>query len=306
MLVAALFMGLLSQQWAMSQTDTNTAGVTTNEPVATQAAPASQPDAAIATTETTGAVVTAAAVVPAVSTNESSTTTSNTVTTDTTSVTTSTTNVTVDTTSVTTSNAPATTTVNTEVATGNTNETASATTPSTASTNTLPIQFQDVPLTTALENLTRLAGINYLLDPQIGYGQADQNGKIKTEPTLSVRWENVTARQALAAVLDNYGLQLVEDPKTQIARITIQNPNVPPPLVTRVIQLKYSSVSNMESAVGSSLPDKRSKVMSDSRTSQLVIVASEKEQDAVSMLIEQLDKPTRQVLIETRLKAVKL
>jgi type II secretory pathway component GspD/PulD (secretin) len=168
----------------------------------------------------------------------------------------------------------------------------------------LPIQFQDVPLTTAIENLARLAGINYLLDPQIGYGQTDQNGRIKTEPTISVRWENITAQQALMAILDNYGLQLVEDPKTQIARITLQNPNVPPPLITRVIQLKYSSVSNMEAAVGSSLTDKRSKVMSDSRTSQLVVVAPEKEQDAVDILVEQLDKPTRQVLIETRLMEV--
>ena len=37
------------------------------------------------------------------------------------------------------------------------------------------IQFQDVPLTTAIENLARQAGINYLLDPKIGYGQPDQN-----------------------------------------------------------------------------------------------------------------------------------
>jgi hypothetical protein len=28
--------------------------------------------------------------------------------------------------------------------------------------------------------------------------------------TVSVRWENVTAREALSALLDNYGLVLVE------------------------------------------------------------------------------------------------
>ena len=36
------------------------------------------------------------------------------------------------------------------------------------------IQFQDVPLTTAIENLARQAGINYLLDPKIGFGQPDR------------------------------------------------------------------------------------------------------------------------------------
>ena len=128
--------------------------------------------------------------------------------------------------------------------------------------------------------------------------------RIKPEPTISVRWDNITAHQALMAVVDNYGLQLVEDPKNKIARITIQNPNVLPPLLTRVIQLKYAGVSNMETAVGSSLTDKRSKVMSDSRTSQLVVVATEKEQDAMNILVEQLDKPTRQVLIETKLVEV--
>ena len=38
-----------------------------------------------------------------------------------------------------------------------------------------------------------------------------------------------------------------------------------------------------------------------SRTSQLVVVATDSEQEAVDSLINQLDKPTRQVLIETKL-----
>jgi type II secretory pathway component GspD/PulD (secretin) len=163
------------------------------------------------------------------------------------------------------------------------------------------IQFQDVPLTTAIENLARQAGINYLLDPKIGYGQPDQNGQIKAEPTLSIRWENVTAEQALLALLDNYGLQLVEDKKTHIARITTKDPTAPPALITRVIQLKYSSVSNMTVAVQSVFADKRSRVLADTRTSQLVVVATDPEQSAVDTLVAQLDKPTRQVLIETRL-----
>jgi type II secretory pathway component GspD/PulD (secretin) len=163
------------------------------------------------------------------------------------------------------------------------------------------IQFQDVPITTAIENLARQAGINYLIDPKIGYGQPDQNGQIKAEPTLSIRWENVTAEQALVALLDNYNLQLVSDRKTQIARITAKDPTAPPPLSTRVIQLKYASTSNMVDSIQSSFSDKRSKVLPDVRTSQLVVVATEKEQEATDALINELDKPTRQVLIETKL-----
>jgi general secretion pathway protein D len=163
------------------------------------------------------------------------------------------------------------------------------------------ISFQDVPITTAIENLARQAGINYLLDPRVGYGQPDANGQIKPEPTLSIRWENITAEHALVALLDNYGLQLIKDPKTGISRIGIKDPTALPPLITRVVQLKYSSTSNMVESVQAALSDKRSHVLPDARTSQLVIVATEPEQASVDTLINQLDKPTRQVLIETRL-----
>jgi type II secretory pathway component GspD/PulD (secretin) len=273
LLIATLVVGLVSQWWALSQTDTNS--VATNQPAMSEAAPAVQP-----------APATNTAMMPAAGADTSSVATSSN-----------------ETTSVTASNAPAMTATDEEAASaGGADETAGATT--NAPVAVLPIQFQDVPITTAIENLARLAGINYLLDPKIGYGQPDKNGQIKPEPTISVRWENVSARQALLAVLDNYGLQLVEDPKTRIDRITIKNPNAPPPLITRVIQLKYASVSNMEAAVESVLTDKRSRVMSDPRTSQLVVVATENEQDAVDTLIDQLDKPTRQVLIETRFMEV--
>jgi type II secretory pathway component GspD/PulD (secretin) len=163
------------------------------------------------------------------------------------------------------------------------------------------IRFDDIPITTAIENLARQAGINYLLDPKVGYGQPDEKGQIKAEPTISIRWENVTAQQALMALLDNYGLQMLDDPKTKIARITVKDPTAPPPLFTRVVQLKYSSVSNMVDSVQAAFTDKRSKVLPDSRTSQLVVVATERELTAVDILLSQLDKPTREVLIETRL-----
>lgn len=166
------------------------------------------------------------------------------------------------------------------------------------------IKFSDVPITTAIENLTRLANINYMLDPKIGYGLPDANGQVKVEPVLSIRWENITAENALLALLENYGLQLTHDKHTGIARITLKDPAAPPPLFTKVVQLKYAGVSNMVDSVQSVLTDKRSKVLTDTRTSQLVVVATDPEQQAVDALVSQLDKPTRQVLIETRLVQV--
>lgn len=163
------------------------------------------------------------------------------------------------------------------------------------------VNFNEVKITAAIDHLARRANINYLLDPKIGYGQPDATGQVKPEPELSIRWENITAENALLALLDNYGLQLVSDKKTGIERITMKDPTAPPPLFTKVIQLKYASVSNMIDAAQSVLTDKRSKVLTDPRTSQLIIVATDPEQQAAETLVTQLDKPTRQVLIETRL-----
>ena len=179
--------------------------------------------------------------------------------------------------------------------------TASGTASAPAAENIPLIQFSDVPITTAIEHLARQASINYMLDPKIGYGQPDASGQLKTEPQLSIRWENITAESALVALLDNYGLQLVTDKKTAIARITAKDPTAPPPLITRVIQLQYASASNMTEAVQSVLTDKRSKVMADVRTSQLLIVATDPEQQSADTLMTELDKQTRQVLIETKL-----
>ena len=163
------------------------------------------------------------------------------------------------------------------------------------------IQFSDVPITTAIENLARQAGINYMLDPKIGYGQADAQGQVKAEPQLSIRWENISAENALVALLDNYNLQLTRDKKTGIDRVTLKDPLAPPPLITRVVQLQYASVSNMVDAVQPAFTDKRSKVLADTRTSQMVVVATEPEQAAVDTLVKQLDKVTRQVVIEAKL-----
>src|ERR1035437_5544943 len=163
------------------------------------------------------------------------------------------------------------------------------------------IVMDDVPLTDAIRNLARQSGLNYMLDPKIAFGQVGPDGKATPQPSVSIRWENITAEQALAALLNNYTLQLVEDPKSRIARISTKDPAALPPLSTEIIQLKYASPSNVVANIQSILSDNRSKVMPDNRTSQLVVVATESEMVDVLKLIERLDPKTKQVLIEARL-----
>jgi len=163
------------------------------------------------------------------------------------------------------------------------------------------IVMDDVPLTYAIKNLARQAGLNYMLDPKVAFGQIGPDGKPIPQPTVSIRWENVTAEQALNALLGNYNLQLVEDTKSKIARITVKDPAAPDPLVTRIFQLKYATPTNIMVAVQNTFTDKRSKVVADIRTSQLVVLATEKEMPGLEDLITHLDTKTKQVLIEARL-----
>ena len=163
------------------------------------------------------------------------------------------------------------------------------------------IVMDEVPLTDAIKNLARQAGLNYMLDPKINYGGLKPDGTPNSQPTISLRWENLTADQALTAVLKTYNLVIQDDPKTKIALITVKDPAAPDPLVTKIIQLKYSDATNMVASVQTVLLDKRSKVLADVRTSQLVLVGTEKEIAEVDDLVARLDTQTKEVLIEAKL-----
>jgi type II secretory pathway component GspD/PulD (secretin) len=163
------------------------------------------------------------------------------------------------------------------------------------------IVMDDVGLIDAIKNLARQANLNYILDPKVSFGTIGPDGKPIPQPTISIRWEKLTAQQALIAVLNNYNLMIIEDPKTQIARITVKDPAAPDPLISKIIQLKFASPSNMQATVQANLIDKRSKVLGDVRTSQLVVLATEKEMQEVDELVEKLDTITKQVLIEAKL-----
>lgn len=174
--------------------------------------------------------------------------------------------------------------------------------PAGGSSGVIPlIVIDDTPLLDAIRNLARQAGINLMIDPKVAYGQVGPDGKAAPQPTVSIRWENITAEQAFNALLSNYGLQAVDDPKVKITRVTVKDPAAPDPLVTQTIQLQYASPSNVLAAVTASFTDKRSKVVADTRTSQLVVVSTEKELNDVTNLVAKLDSPTKQVLIEARL-----
>jgi general secretion pathway protein D len=153
------------------------------------------------------------------------------------------------------------------------------------------IVIDDVPLTDAIRNLARQSGLNFQFDPRV---------TSSNQPNVSIRFENVSAQEALNAVLENYNLTLLRDQKSKIARVTVKDPKAEDPLVTRILQLRYADPSNLVAIVKTTLSS-RSSVVADSRTSQIIVNTTEKELDSFATLIAKLDTPTKQVLIEAKL-----
>jgi type II secretory pathway component GspD/PulD (secretin) len=180
---------------------------------------------------------------------------------------------------------------------------AAAEAPAAAGAEAQLIVIDDTPLLDAIRNLARQAGLNLMIDPKVAFGQADPTkpGTVTAQPSVSIRWENITAEQALNALLNNYNLQAIEDPKVKITRVTVKDPAMPDPLVTKTIQLQFASPTNLVGIVTASLSDKRSKVVADVRTSQIVVVTTEKELVEVEKLVAKLDTKTKQVLIEAKI-----
>jgi len=78
-----------------------------------------------------------------------------------------------------------------------------------------PVIIEDIPLTMALRELAKAAGLKVELDAGLSGGLNSQ-GRMTPESYVSLRWEKLSAAQALAAVVDTYDLQmtLTADGKT--------------------------------------------------------------------------------------------
>ena len=161
------------------------------------------------------------------------------------------------------------------------------------------LMFDEARLTDAIKTMARQTGLNVQFDPRITEGIPGEEGEPIGNRNISIRFENVTAREAMDAVLTNYGLELLPD-KSGIGRVTLKDPEAPEPLITRIIQLRNSNPTNMVALIQPTLST-RSQVLADVRTSQMIVMTTEAEHESLLTLIDQLDRQTKQVLIEAHL-----
>src|SRR6266542_6429563 len=146
-------------------------------------------------------------------------------------------------------------------------------TPAEPAGDVLPlVQFEDAPMVDVIKTLARQANLNVIFDPKVTAVGPD--GK-SPYPPVSIRLESVTAQNVLEAVLNNNNLRLEKDPKTKISRVAVKDPAAADPLVTKIYQLRYTSPSNLVAVVTPPIISARSQVVPDTRTSQLIVVATE-------------------------------
>ncbi len=162
------------------------------------------------------------------------------------------------------------------------------------------IEFNsDTTLPQAVQTLARSAGINIQFDPVLINATKPDGTPMPAPVVNAVRWENITPKQALNALLDNYNWRLVQDVNTGISRVTRKDTNSEP-MITTVVQLSYASPTNIAHAVTNTL-SKTSRIIPDLRTSQIIVLTQEKELEGLIALIKKLDRPTKQVLIEAKI-----
>jgi len=158
-------------------------------------------------------------------------------------------------------------------------------------------EFSLTPGTTLLEaiqGLARAAGIRYLVDPRV------VNGTNVPVIATEIHWTNVLAVSAINALLDNYDWQMVDDPQTHIARITLKGAKTSESLVSKVIQLQYGCPTNIQPQL-TNIFSKPTRIIADMRTSQLVVVGTLQDITNIEAVVQRLDKPLKQILIEARL-----
>lgn len=86
------------------------------------------------------------------------------------------------------------------------------------------IAYEDVPLNVALTTLINQVHVNAVLDPQVSGDAppAPPDFKPVMMPTVSIRWRNLTARQAIVELCEVYGLVLVKGPAPDTVEIKLK------------------------------------------------------------------------------------
>lgn len=152
----------------------------------------------------------------------------------------------------------------------------------------ISLNLQNVTLGSVLKVMTQKSGINFLIGSEL----VGQN--------INVYLEDVLVEDALAAILRANGLWYTRQKGTNIY-VIMSSPEGPPVATsTEVFRTNYADAVELGATIQEVLTDLGSVVV-DERTSSLVVSDIPENMATFRALIQELDTPTGQVLIEAKI-----
>ena len=164
----------------------------------------------------------------------------------------------------------------------------------------LSLNFQSIEVRAVLQLIADFTDLNLIVSDTV-------------TGDVTLRLKNVPWDQALDIILRSKGLAMVKDgnvisvaPAEEVAaRAKLdQTIEAQAPLISDSIQVNYAKAADFTKLLktkDNSLLSERGSVSVDERTNKLLIRDTVKNVDAITALVQQLDIPVRQVLIESRI-----
>ena len=160
------------------------------------------------------------------------------------------------------------------------------------STNLISIDFQGTTLYTVLNVLSMKTGMRLISDTNL------------YQKKIMLSLKDVTAEEALNALLDTYDLYYVKQGEANIYVIK-SKADGSHITVSRVVFCNYAKAADLEKILSTRL-SKGGKIVSDTRTNSLIITDLADSLDKMEGLIRSLDVPTQQVLLEAKIVEINL
>jgi len=152
--------------------------------------------------------------------------------------------------------------------------------------DTLSVDFPDEEIRNILRNVADLFELNVII-PEALQGKT------------SIKLRDVSWRQIFQSVLDPVGYTYVED--GNIIKIVTKDSLNDEPVSTEVFILNYASAGTIAPTILTLIePAKGGKIVVDARSNSLVITERPSRMNRIRPIIEQLDRATDQVMIESK------
>ncbi len=151
---------------------------------------------------------------------------------------------------------------------------------------TISVDFPNEEVRTIIRNVADLYGLNVVVpDTLVG--------------SVSVKLRNVTWQQVFSVVLEPLGFTFVQE--GNIIKIKSREELAQEPVDTRVFVINFAQAAELQAAITPMVDNAvGGRIQVDTRSNSLVITERPSRMSKIQQIIERLDRPTDQVMIESK------